>query len=254
MVERFRDKVVVVAGAGSGIGAATARRLAQEGARVLVGDIASTNAGQVAAEIRDAGGEATPVHYDQSEEGSIAQLIASATDAYGGLDALHANAADLRVVLSDTDAADVGMDVFHRTIEVNLQGYLLLTRYAVPAMLKRGGGSIVYTSSAAAFIGESERPSYAMSKAGANALMRHVASKWGREGIRANAVAPGLVMTPGTRDNLPPEFRDASLALQRSPRFGEPEDIAAAVTFLLSGDADWITGQVLSVDGGTLLR
>jgi NAD(P)-dependent dehydrogenase (short-subunit alcohol dehydrogenase family) len=148
----------------------------------------------------------------------------------------------------------VDLAVFDRTISVNLRGFLLCTRHAIPRMLERGGGAIVYTSSAAGHVGEPQRPSYGISKSGINALMRHVSSRWGREGIRANCVAPGLVLTKTIRDNSDDAFRDFALSLGRVDRLGEPEDIAAAVAFLMSDDAAWITAQVLSVDGGSTVR
>jgi len=248
--------VVVVAGGGSGIGAATAVRLAQEGARVLVGDLAADNAESVAAGIRDAGGRAVSSHFDISIDDSVGALMAVAVDEFGGVDLLHANAADMTdaAILSDTDAVDVDLAVFDRTIAVNLRGFLLCTRHAVPLMLERGGGAIVYTSSATAHVGEPQRPSYGISKSGINALMRHVSSRWGREGIRANCVAPGMVLTQTLRDNSDEAFREFALGLGRVDRLGEPEDIAAAVAFLMSDDSGWITAQVLSVDGGSTVR
>lgn len=250
----LHGKVVVVAGGGSGIGAATARRLAEEGASVVIGDIANAAAEAVAAQIRESGGNALGVAFDIGDDASVKNLIDTAVQTYGGLDGLHANAADLKVVFEDGDALEIALDTFDRTIAINLRGHLLCTRHALPELLKRGGGSIVYTSSAAAFVGESTRVAYGISKSGLNALMRHVASRWGREGIRANAVAPGLVPTEKTRDTLPEEFIQLALNSGRSPRLGEPGDIAALVTLLLSDDGGWINGQVISIDGGATLR
>jgi NAD(P)-dependent dehydrogenase (short-subunit alcohol dehydrogenase family) len=238
----LKDKVAVVAGGAGGIGTATSVRLGEEGVSVVVGDLNHDAALDVARQITDAGGRAVGV--------------ALAVDTFGGLDILHANAADLSAgtLARDSNALDVPLDAFDRTIAVNLRGHLLCTRAAIPEILKRGGGALVYTSSGAAFMGEPERPSYAMSKSGLNAMVRHVASKWGRKHIRANAVAPGLVLTDGPRSVLSEEFMKMALRGTRSWRLGEPEDIAAMVAFLASSDGEWINGQVLSVDGGASLR
>jgi NAD(P)-dependent dehydrogenase (short-subunit alcohol dehydrogenase family) len=256
MVRGLDNKIVVVAGGGSGIGAATAVRLAEEGASVVVGDLVGDNAEAVAAGIRATGGRAVSAQFDISVDDSVAALVAVAVAEFGGLDALHANAADLSeaVIMQDSDALAVDLGVFDRTIAVNLRGHLLCTRHAIPLLLERGGGTIIYTSSAAGHVGEPQRPSYGISKSGINALMRHVSARWGREGIRANCVAPGMVLTKTIRDNSEQEFRDYALSLGRSPRLGEPEDIAAAVAFLMSDDASWITAQVISVDGGSTVR
>lgn len=253
-MQRLTNKVIIVAGGGSGIGAATAMRLAQEGATVVVGDLASDNAATVADRINTNGGRALGVQFDISEEASVAALVGAAVDAFGGLDAFHANAADMGAIMRDTNAVDVSLDIFDRTIAVNLRGYLLCTRYAIPALLRRGGGAMVYTTSAAAFLGEPERVCYSISKSGIHALMHHVASAWGKQGIRANAVAPGLVLTENIRDYMPAQFKADVLGLGRSPRLGEVKDIAAAVALLVSDDGEWINGQVISVDGGATLR
>lgn len=253
-MQRLKDKVALIAGGGAGIGAATAERLAREGAAVVIGDLAGDNAQAVAQRIQAGGGRALGVQCDISDDASVAALVAAALDTFGGIDLMHANAADMGAIMHDTTVLDVPLEIFDRTIAVNLRGYLLCTRHALPALLQRGGGAIVYTSSAAAFMGEPERVCYAISKSGIHALMRHVASAWGKQGIRANVIASGLVLTETIRDQLPAQFKADVLERGRSPRLGEVTDIAAAVAFLTSADGEWINGQVISVDGGVSMR
>ncbi len=247
-------KVAVIAGGATGIGAATSVRLAEEGVSVVVGDINIAATDALVAKITAAGGKAIAVQFDVSDDASVKHLVDVALETYGGIDLMHANAADLSLCLTDTDAVDVSLDLWDRTMAVNLRGHLLCTRHAIPALLKRGGGAIVYTSSGAAFVGESERVAYAVSKSGINALMRHVASRWGKEGIRSNAIAPGLVMTDAALENMPKDDQDRILAMGRSTRLGRPADIASTVAMLMSDDGEWINGQVISVDGGITMR
>jgi NAD(P)-dependent dehydrogenase (short-subunit alcohol dehydrogenase family) len=253
-MRRLSGKVLMVIGGGSGIGAATAQRLAQEGATVLVADLDGATAEGVAGDIIRGGGCASGIACDISDEASVRGLMECASQKFGGFDGVHINAADMKTLLLDTDVVQVPLEVFDRTLQVNLRGHMLCTRYVIPELLKRGGGAIVYTSSGAAFAGEPTRVSYAVSKSGLHALMRHVATRWGKEGIRANAVAPGLVITEQLRTNFPQDLADAVLKDTRSPRLGKSEDIAAMVAMLLSDDGAWINGQVISVDGGTTLR
>lgn len=254
MMRGLKDRIFVVAGGGSGIGAATAQRLAEEGARVVIGDLSAANAQQVAARLESVGARALGIAFDMTAEDSVRALIAAAVEHFGGLDGVHVNAADIAILQSDTDAETLPMEVFDRTLAVNLRGHLLCVRHALPALLKRGGGSFVFTSSAAAFMGEPERLAYSVSKNGLHAIVRHVASRWGKQGVRANAVAPGLVTTDPERHPMTEEQRAAVLGITRSTRLGEPRDIAAAVAFLMSDDGEWINGQVMSVDGGVTMR
>ena len=158
-------------------------------------------------------------------------------------------------VWADSDVVDIDFDVWDRVMTVNLRGYVAAMKYAIPKMLTRGGGVIVNMSSAAAFQGEPARPAYATAKAGIGALTRHVASRWGKEGIRCNAVAPGFTATEAIR-SVPqwPDLEAGALKRIRGPRVGDPGDIAALVAFLLSDEGAWINGQVVNIDGGTVLR
>lgn len=252
------EKTVIIAGGGAGIGAAVAARLAEEGAKVVVGDINIENAERTAQKLVDAGGTAAAVAFDITDDASVHDLIESAVKLYGGLDLLHANAADLSHATfgADTNAVDVPLDVWDRTLDVGLKGHMLLVRHAVPRMLERGGGAFVHTSSNSAFMGEPIHVAYGVAKAGITALVRHTSSAWGKQGIRSNAVAPGLTRTEVVIEEAKtrPEWGDFVLSRIHSPRLGLPEDIAAAVSFLLSDDAAWISGQTYSVDGGHQLR
>ena len=252
MLDRLRNRVVVVVGAGSGIGAATAIRVAREGAQVAVCDV-----NPAAAEVV-AGGIGTPAAafaIDVADPASVDAAFAAVVAHFGRIDAVHSNAADMRAIHLDSNALEVDLALFDRTIAVNLRGGLLVTRAALPHLLTAGGGALVYTSSDAGDAGEPERPCYAMAKSGLNALMRHVASRWGNQGITANCIAPGFVMTPelAAGGAVPPEFIAAVLRQGRSTRLGTVEDIAAMVAHLVSDDGRWITGQVLHVNGGAIL-
>jgi NAD(P)-dependent dehydrogenase (short-subunit alcohol dehydrogenase family) len=252
----LQGKAILVAGGAGGIGTATSIRLGAEGASVAVADLNAPAAEAVAARINDDGGRAVSLAVDIGDEESVASAVRAAVDAFGGLDAVHVNAADLspETVMRDSNVVDIELDVFDRTIRTGLRGHLLCARHALPELAKREGGALVFTSSAASFVGEPERPAYAMAKSGINALVRHIASRWGRSGIRANAIAPGLVLTDTIAEALDPSFRAGALRNTRSTRLGRPEDIAAMVAFLMSDDGEWINGQVISVDGGATLR
>ena len=249
------DKVAVVAGGATGIGAATAARLGQEGCRVVVGDIAADAAGQTAARIVAVGGVATHVGFDLSDPESVAALIDTAAATYDGVDLLFNVGADMGALRGDSDVVDIDFGVWDRVMAVNLRGYVAAMKYAIPRMLGRGGGAIVNMSSAAAFQGEPARPAYATAKAGIGALTRHVASRWGKEGIRCNAVAPGFTATEAIR-SVPQweQLQAGALKRIRGTRVGDPGDVAALVAFLLSDEGAWINGQVVNIDGGTVLR
>lgn len=240
------------------LGGATARRLAQEGARVVVGDIDEAAAQRTVDLITKDGGAAVAHRFDASDEPSVQALMGRAIAEYGGIDGIHANAMDMSAATlgadGEHDLLTLPLGVWQRTIDVGLTGLLLCARYSIPSMLERGGGSVVATASGAVYVGEPVRLAYQTVKTGMTAMIRHVASRWGSEGIRANAVAPGWVPGPTRLAEVDPETSRRMLRQARSNRFGRPDDIAAMVTFLMSDDGAWVTGQVLAVDGGATMR
>ena len=246
-------KVVVVAGAATGIGAATARRLGEEGALVAVGDIDLEGAERTAAEIRDAGGTAVAVQYDQADEASSIALVTSTIDHYGRLDLLHVNAVDTTLIPIDTDLLNLDQATWNQLLNVDLVGYAVILRAAIPHLLANGGGAIVCTSSDASVKGLDFHPGYAAAKAGIEAVVRHVASRWGREGIRINALCP-FALTESAKRSIDEASLEAMLQQSCSTRLGGPDDAASLAVYLLSDDAFYVTGQVISVSGGMTMR
>lgn len=256
-MNRLEGRRIIVFGSATGIGAATVKRLTEEGARVCAADINFEGA-QGAAQA--AGGEAFAVPVDISDEASVNAAVAAAVDRLGGLDGALINAADLRVIMRDSDALDLDLEVFDRTIAVNLRGHLLCTRAVLPHLLKNEASAIVYTSSGAAHGAEPTRPCYAMSKAGVNALMRHVAARFGKEGLTANVLAPGFTVTGEMKVQMQANAAEANkwaqhyMAKTPHTRLGEAEDHAGVIAMLLSDDGRWINGTIIDVNGGSLMR
>jgi NAD(P)-dependent dehydrogenase (short-subunit alcohol dehydrogenase family) len=250
-VSRLNGKRILVAGCASGIGAATAKRLAAEGATLFLGDINQDGAQQIAAETSSGW-----AYFDLADAASVGALVASASQHLGGLDGVANVAADLSAATlgEDRDVAVMDIAVWQRTLNANLLGFALITKAAIPELIEAGGGAIVNTSSGAYFMGEATRPAYAASKAGVNALTRHTASRWGKSNIRCNSIAPGFVSTEAAERVGGPEYRDSILGSISLPRLGRPEDIASAFAFFLSSDASWCTGQVFNINGGGLFR
>jgi NAD(P)-dependent dehydrogenase (short-subunit alcohol dehydrogenase family) len=257
-VRRFDGKVAIVAGGATGIGAATARRLASEGAAVAIGDVNVPGATEVAKAIEAEGGRALAVEMDLTDESSVRDLVELTVSRFGGVDVLDNNAADTSpaAMAGDLDVVTTDLALWDQIFAVNLRGFALTCRYAIPAMLERGGGAIVNIASGSGLSGEPDHVAYGCSKAGVIQLARHVAVRWGKEGIRCNAVAPGLVVTDkvAALGETFQHFADTIRARVLTPRLGEPADLAATVAFLLSDDAAYISGQVLSVDGGMFVR
>jgi NAD(P)-dependent dehydrogenase (short-subunit alcohol dehydrogenase family) len=243
---RLEGKVAIVTGAGRGIGEATARLMALEGASVVVADLNRSEAERVAGELKNA----VVAEVDVSDEASVVRMIDTAVEVFGGLDVLHNNATDSATNAVDTDIVTLDMAIFDRLVAVNLKGQFMGCKHAIPRMLERGGGSIVNTASVDGFVGRGVRAAYGASKAGVVLLTKSVASQYGSRGIRCNAVAPGLVRTPGAELHAPPGYVEAAATLYPMPRLCRPEDVAKAVVFLASEDASYINATTLMVDGG----
>ena len=247
-------RVALVTGGASGIGRATCLALAASGASIVVADLNADGARKVAGEVEAHGGRAHPQQVDLADEASIAAMIEAAVRHFGGLDILHNNAADSDPALMAADGpiVDLTSEVWDRNMRVNLRGPMLGCKYAIPHMIRRGGGSIINTSSVSGLTGDVIRAAYAASKAGLGSLTQNVAVQYGKQGIRCNAVAPGVIATPALEANVPREAVAVYVENTLTPRLGRPEDIAAVVVFLASDAAAFITGQILSVDGGIL--
>lgn len=250
---RGLEKTVgVVAGGGRGIGAATAKRLGAEGAKVIVGDIEEDWAQHVAEEICKSGGIAIGVQLDGTSPESQKAIVEAAVAEFGHLDFYHSNLAG--GTEGDIDALDCPLEVLDRSFAINTRSHFIATQAALPVLLERGGGSIIYTSSGAASSGSPWQVAYPMTKNAVHALARHVASKWGKDGIRANVICPGVVQTEAVKLHLTEEQVEAALARIPHARLGQPDDIAAMVAFLASADGEWVNGQVWHVNGGMQMR
>jgi NAD(P)-dependent dehydrogenase (short-subunit alcohol dehydrogenase family) len=250
-MRRLEGKCILVAG-GGGIGAELAASFAREGAKVVLGDLDGQAANAAAAQIQAEGGDAAGVRLDGADEASVAAAVDLCCRTYGGLDGLHANFASFADQGAETGVLGLSLEDYDESMRVNARGFLLCTQKALPHIIARGGGCILYTSSAGAYRSEA-RVAYGMSKAAGHALMRHVAARFGAQGVRANTIAPGSIM----HDKWESERPLLERALSRTPlstRLGRPLDIAALATLLMSDDGSFITGQVISVDAGLTMR
>jgi NAD(P)-dependent dehydrogenase (short-subunit alcohol dehydrogenase family) len=251
---RVAGKLALVTGAGGGIGSACALALAREGAAVAVADINLEAAQRTAAQIEQAGGRAIALQVDLGDEASVTAMVNRAAQALGGLEILHNNAADTRLSgTRDMPVERVDTSVWDDILRINLRGAMVASRTAIPHLRQRGGGVIINTSSNAALAGALSHSAYSASKAAINSLTQSIATQHGKENIRCNAISPGLIVTPATQESYAASgVGEMMLRHQLSPRFGRPEDIAAAVVFLASDEAAFVTGQILCVDGGSL--
>lgn len=246
---RFTDKVVLITGAGSGLGRVSANLFAQEGAKVVVCDI--SDAANVVSEIQQAGGEATYVRADVSKPDDAEGMIRAAVDTYGRLDVLYNNAA---IWVEQPLFADIPVEDFDRVMSVNARGVFLGMKYGIRQMLAQGGGVIVNCGSINCFVSEIKSTDYAATKAAVLSLTRSGALEYAKNNIRVNCVCPGPMLTP----MVEAAYHEAGVSLEEFSkqwnipmgRIADPAEMAKAVLFLASDDASFITGTSLLVDGG----
>lgn len=256
MLRGLKDKAVIVAGGATGIGAGTAERLAAEGALVTVGDINIDGAHATVTRIGKAGGRAMAVAFDLADEESVQRLVDATIAEFGGVHGLHNVGADLSEANLGRDKTllDTDFGVWQRTLEVNLLGYVRTARAVLPHLITNGGGAIVNTSSGGSLGTDPQHVAYNAAKAAVNQLTRHIANNWGAQGVRCNAVMPGLVMgeTQQQQDNQ--QLQQMFIAAAKTTRLGRPADLAAITAFLLSDEAEWINGQTWYIGGASHMR
>jgi NAD(P)-dependent dehydrogenase (short-subunit alcohol dehydrogenase family) len=245
---RLEGKVALITGAAAGLGRVAAERFAAEGARLVIAD--TVDGGETVDAIAAAGGAAMAVVCDVTDEAQVQQAVAAAVDTYGGLHVLYNNAG---VMLDDDDdPVTTPLEVYERTMDINVKGVLLGCRHGIPALLACGGGSIINVASFVAHMGAATpQIAYTASKGAVLAMTREIAVVYARRGVRANALCPGPIMTPMLAKFLSDDARrQRRLVHIPMGRFGEPLEIANGALFLASDESAWMTGQSLIIDGG----
>jgi NAD(P)-dependent dehydrogenase (short-subunit alcohol dehydrogenase family) len=253
-VTRLAGKAAVITGAANGIGRATAVVFAAEGARLVATDVDGDGLGRLRDELAATGAECVTVVGDVSQDADARRMIETCVEAYGRIDTLVANAG---VIPLGAITESTGED-WDRVMSIDGRGMFLTCKYAIEAMVKSGGGSIVCLSSISGMAGQARQSTYGPAKFAASGLTKHLAVEWADKGIRVNAVAPGTIRTEAVR-RLPDqpggaEYIEEIRKNHPMGRLGEPEEVARAIAFLASDDASFITGAILAVDGRYLAR
>jgi NAD(P)-dependent dehydrogenase (short-subunit alcohol dehydrogenase family) len=248
---RLKDKVAIITGGGGGMGRVAAQTFAAEGAKVVVAEFGEAAGAETVGLVRSAGGEATFVRVDVSQEAEARAMVDHALETYGRLDCLYNNAGIMPE--ADHSVTDTDVETWDAVMAVNVRGVFLGCKYAVPAMIDAGGGSIINIASFVALLGCSvPQDAYTASKGAVLSLTRSLAVQFGPMGIRTNAICPGPVETPLLMEWLLKDEAAKQLRLARNPtgRFGKPEEIVHMAVYLASDESRWTNGASLVVDGG----
>ncbi|WP_431028188.1 SDR family NAD(P)-dependent oxidoreductase [Lysinibacillus sp. LZ02] len=242
---KLKDKVAIITGGASGIGEATVRLFAEEGAKVVIADF-SERGKDISEELNANGYDTLFVKTDVTNEENVKQMINETVNKYGKLDIMYANAG----IADDAPANELSYERWKRTIDINLSGVFLSDKYSIEQFLKQGtGGVIVNAGSIHSFVSLPEIPAYSSAKGGVRLLTQNLCTAYAKEGIRINAVCPGYIDTP-LLDQLDSETKEHLASLHPQGRLGKPEEIAKAVLFLACDDASFVNGTTLLVDGG----
>lgn len=250
-MDRLKDKVALITGGASGIGRAGCFLMAREGARIVVADIAAERAETVAAEIRDAGGEAVAVACDVRESASVQAMVQAAVERFGSIDVLFHNAVSVPLVNKmDRRVTELPEETWNAIVGLVLTGTFLTAKYVAQRMLERRSGSIILTATVDALVGQSGLDAYTAAKGGVVAMTRSMAAGLSPDGVRVNAICPGFVKTPHQNVFLDDEQGRAAIEALHLMGIMEPEDIAAFAVFLASDEARLLTGGIHVADSG----